>query len=119
MKSNRMVETLDALMSRVTAPELGLPASTISGAVITALNEEAVAAAALANKGGINIIVTYEAFGAKMHGAVQQEATFAVIERVPVLVCLVHTAPAIPLCPSSLTSLHKLISRIFRSIMRS
>jgi phosphoketolase len=76
MKSNRMVETLDALRFRVTAPELGLPES-IGGAVITALNEEAVAAAALANKGGINIIVTYEAFGAKMHDAVRQEITFA------------------------------------------
>jgi len=45
--------------------------------VITALNEEAVASAALANKGGINIIVTYEAFGAKMHGEVRQEIVFA------------------------------------------
>ena len=45
--------------------------------MITALNEEAVACAALANKGGINIIVTYEAFGAKMHGAVRQEIVFA------------------------------------------
>jgi phosphoketolase len=76
MKSNRMLETLDALRFRVTAPEPGLPES-IGGAVITALNEEAVASAALANKGGINIIVTYEAFGAKMHGAVRQEITFA------------------------------------------
>ena len=45
--------------------------------MITALNEEAVASAALANKGGINIIVTYEAFGAKMHGEVRQEIVFA------------------------------------------
>jgi phosphoketolase len=45
--------------------------------VITALNEEAVASAALANKGGINIIVTYEAFGAKMHGVVRQEIIFS------------------------------------------
>jgi phosphoketolase len=45
--------------------------------VITALNEEAVAAAALGNKGGINLIVTYEAFGAKMHGLVRQEILFA------------------------------------------
>jgi phosphoketolase len=49
----------------------------VDGAVITALNEEAVASAALANKGGINIIITYEAFGAKMHGVVRQEIIFS------------------------------------------
>ncbi len=76
MKSNRMVKTLEALKFRVTAPEEGVPESVL-GHVITALNEEAVASAALANKGGINIIVTYEAFGAKMHGAVRQEIIFA------------------------------------------
>lgn len=48
----------------------------VYGAVITALNEEAVAAAALANKGGINLIATYEAFGAKMHGVMRQEIVF-------------------------------------------
>jgi phosphoketolase len=71
-----MQRTLDALKFRVTAPEPGVPEDTL-GAVITALNEEAVAAAALANKGGINIVVTYEAFGAKMHGIVRQEIIFA------------------------------------------
>ena len=76
MRSNRMQSTLDALKFRVTAPEPGIPED-INGAVITALNEEAVASAALANKGGINIIVTYEAFGAKMHGVVRQEIIFA------------------------------------------
>ncbi|MFB3120539.1 MAG: xylulose 5-phosphate 3-epimerase, partial [Stenotrophomonas maltophilia] len=76
MRSNRMQQTLDALKFRVTAPESGMPED-IHGAVITALNEEAVAAAALANKGGINIIVTYEAFGAKMHGVMRQEIIFA------------------------------------------
>ena len=76
MRSNRMLRTLDALKFRVTAPEQGVPES-IEGAVITALNEEAVASAALANKGGINIIATYEAFGAKMHGVVRQEIIFA------------------------------------------
>lgn len=76
MRSNRMQRTLDALKFRVTAPEPGVPED-IHGSVITALNEEAVAAAALANKGGINIIVTYEAFGAKMHGVVRQEIIFA------------------------------------------
>jgi phosphoketolase len=76
MKSNRMLKTLEALRFRVTAPEPGIPEA-LDGAVVTALNEEAVASAALANKGGISIIVTYEAFGAKMHGAVRQEIIFA------------------------------------------
>ena len=76
MRSNRMQGTLDALKFRVTDPEPGIPED-IHGAVITALNEEAVASAALANKGGINIIVTYEAFGAKMHGVVRQEIIFS------------------------------------------
>jgi phosphoketolase len=76
MRSNRMQRTLDALKFRVTAPEQGVPEA-VDGMVITALNEEAVASAALANKGGINIIVTYEAFGTKMHGVVRQEIIFA------------------------------------------
>ena len=76
MRSNRMQATLDALKFRVTAPERGLPEA-LGGAVVTALNEEAVASAALGNKAGINIIVTYEAFGAKMHGVVRQEIVFA------------------------------------------
>lgn len=76
MRSNRMLHTLDALKFRVTDPEPGVPEA-VDGAIVTALNEEAVASAALANKGGINIIVTYEAFGAKMHGAVRQEIIFA------------------------------------------
>jgi len=76
MRSNRMQGTLDALKFRVTAPEAGIPEA-VDGAVITALNEEAVASAALANKGGINVVVTYEAFGMKMHGAARQEVIFA------------------------------------------
>ena len=75
MRSNRMQSTLDALKFRVTAPEPSVPEA-LGGAVITALNEEAVASAALGNKGGINLIVTYEAFGAKMHGVVRQEIIF-------------------------------------------
>jgi phosphoketolase len=76
MRSNRMLRTLDALKFRVTDPEPGIPED-VHGAVITALNEAAVAAAALANKGGINIIVTYEAFGSKIHGVVRQEIIFS------------------------------------------
>jgi phosphoketolase len=76
MKSNRMLKTLEALKFRVTDPEPGIPEA-VDGAVVTALNEEAVASAALANKGGINVVVTYEAFGAKMHGEIRQEIVFA------------------------------------------
>jgi phosphoketolase len=75
MRSNRMIQTLENLKFRVTDPELGIPEDT-HGSVITALNEEAVASAALGNKGGINFIHTYEAFGAKMYGVVRQEVIF-------------------------------------------
>jgi len=77
MRSNRMLRTLDTLKFRVTDPEFKTVPEDTHGAVITALNEEAVAAAALGNKSGINIIVTYEAFGTKMHGVVRQEIIFA------------------------------------------
>ncbi|HYE92339.1 MAG TPA: hypothetical protein VEA38_15020, partial [Terriglobales bacterium] len=76
MKSNRMLATLDALKFRVTAPEEGIPEA-VDGAVVTALNEEAVMCTAIANKGGINIVVTYEAFAPKMLGALRQEVIFA------------------------------------------
>ena len=76
MKSNRLVKTLEALKFRVTAPERGIPED-VHGSVVTALNEETVAAAALGNKGGINLICTYEAFGVKMLGLVRQEVIFA------------------------------------------
>jgi len=76
MRSNRMIQTLEALKFRVTDPEPSIPED-IHGAVITALNEEAVASVALANKGGINFLHTYEAFGTKMHGVLRQEIIFA------------------------------------------
>ena len=76
MRSNRLVRTLEALKFRVTDPEPGIPED-VQGAVITALNEEAVACAALANKGGINLVHTYEAFGTKMAGVLRQEIIFA------------------------------------------
>ena len=76
MKSNRLKKTLKHLKFRVTDPEDGVPED-VYGEVITALNEEAVCAAALANKGGINLVATYEAFGAKMHGVMRQEIIFA------------------------------------------
>ncbi len=76
IRSNRMNKTLDLLKHRVTAPEPGV-SEAVDGAVITALNEEAVVCAALANKGGINMVVSYEAFAVKMLGAIRQELIFA------------------------------------------
>ena len=76
LRSNRLNRTLDYLKHRVQSPEQGV-AEACDGAVITALNEEAVVCAALANKGGINLVVTYEAFAVKMLGALRQELTFA------------------------------------------
>lgn len=75
MRSNLLHRTLDTLKHRVTDPEPGI-AEAVDGKVITALNEEAVACAALANKGGISLYHTYEAFGVKMHGIVRQEIIF-------------------------------------------
>jgi phosphoketolase len=76
MMSNRLKKTLKYLKFRVTDPEEGVPEE-IYGKVVTALNEEAIAAAALGNKGGINLMATYEAFAAKMHGIMRQEIIFA------------------------------------------
>jgi phosphoketolase len=76
LRSNRLDHTLDLLKHRVYEAEPGVAESPIGG-VITALNEETVVCAALANKGGINLVVTYEAFAPKMLGALRQEITFA------------------------------------------
>jgi len=76
LRSNHMGRTLERLRRRVSRPEPGVPEA-VDGAVITALNEEAVAGAALGNKGGLNLIVSYEAFAVKMLGALRQEILFA------------------------------------------
>lgn len=76
LRSNSMGRTLDRLRHRVNTPEAGVPEA-VDGAVITALNEEAVAGAALGNKGGLNLIVSYEAFAVKMLGGLRQEIVFA------------------------------------------
>ena len=76
MRSNQLNRSLDLLQHRVTAPEAGV-AEGLLGSVITALNEEAVVSAALANKQGINLAVSYEAFAVKMLGAMRQELIFA------------------------------------------
>lgn len=76
LASNKMGDTLELLKHRVNEPEPGVPED-LHGVVITALNEEAVAAAALGNKGGLNLIVSYEAFAMKMLGLMRQEIIFA------------------------------------------
>jgi phosphoketolase len=74
--SNHMGRTLERLHHRVNAPEAAL-SEAVDGAVITALNEEATCGAALGNKGGLNLIVSYEAFAMKMLGGLRQEIIFA------------------------------------------
>jgi len=76
LKSNHMGRTLAVLKHRVNRPEPGIDEA-VDGAVITALNEEAVIGAALGNKGGLNLAVSYEAFAVKMLGALRQEIIFA------------------------------------------
>ncbi|MFC4159125.1 phosphoketolase family protein [Chitinimonas lacunae] len=76
LRSNGMAQTLERFQHRATHPEAGAPES-ITGGVITALNEEAVISAVLANKGGLNLAVSYEAFAVKMLGALRQEVLFA------------------------------------------
>jgi len=76
LRSNRMNQTLDLLKHRVTDPEDGV-AEAVDGCVITALNEEAVVSACLANQSGLNLVVSYEAFATKMLGALRQSIIFA------------------------------------------
>ncbi|HET9160214.1 MAG TPA: xylulose 5-phosphate 3-epimerase [Caulobacteraceae bacterium] len=76
LKSNQMGSTLELLKHRVNAPEADAPEAVL-GSVITALNEEAAAGAALGNKGGLSLAVSYEAFAVKMLGALRQEIIFA------------------------------------------
>jgi phosphoketolase len=75
LASNRLGGVLKALKHRVNAPESEL--EDLHGAVITALNEEAVVSACLANQGGLNLVASYEAFCVKMLGAVRQRIIFA------------------------------------------
>lgn len=76
LASNRMTQTLVRLKHRAHVPEPGV-AEAVDGRVITALNEEAVVAAALGNQGGLNLVVSYEAFAVKMLGALRQGLIFA------------------------------------------
>ena len=76
LSSNRFNKTLAYLKHRVTEPENGVYESE-DGKVITALNEEAIISAVLANRKGINIAISYEAFAPKMLGALRQKIIFA------------------------------------------
>lgn len=76
LRSNGMNQSLDHFRHRVTNPEIA-SAEAVDGCVITALNEEAVISACLANQAGLNLVVNYEAFGIKMLRAIQQTALFA------------------------------------------
>lgn len=75
LASNRLGGVLKALKHRVIDPESELEA--VDGQIITALNEEAVVSACLANQGGLNLVASYEAFCVKMLGAVRQTLIFS------------------------------------------
>ncbi|KMQ76647.1 phosphoketolase family protein [Marinobacter subterrani] len=75
LASNRLGGVLEVLKHRVTDPENDQ--ESVNGRIITALNEEAVVSACLANKAGLNLVASYEAFCVKMLGAVRQELIFA------------------------------------------
>ena len=75
LASNRLGGVLKALKHRVCEPESS--AESLHGSIITALNEEAVVSACLANQAGLNLVASYEAFCVKMLGAVRQTLIFA------------------------------------------
>src|SRR5690606_1250777 len=75
LASNRLTGVLEALKHRVSEPESEFEA--VDGRIITALNEEAVVSACLANQGGLNLVASYEAFCVKMLGAVRQTLIYA------------------------------------------
>jgi len=75
LASNRLTEVLKTLRHRVCEPESDLEA--VDGKIITALNEEAVVSACLANQAGLNLVASYEAFCVKMLGAVRQSLIYS------------------------------------------
>ncbi|PSF05155.1 xylulose 5-phosphate 3-epimerase [Marinobacter fuscus] len=75
LASNRLTGVLSSLKHRVNDPENDC--ESVQGKIITALNEEAVVSACLANKAGLNLVASYEAFCVKMLGAIRQELIFA------------------------------------------
>lgn len=75
LASNKLTRVLQTLKHRVSQPESAT--ESILGQVITALNEEAVVSACIANQGGLNLVASYEAFCVKMLGALRQRLIFA------------------------------------------
>ena len=75
LASNRLAGILAEHKHRVVQPEN--ERESLTGNIITALNEEAVVSACLANQGGLNLVASYEAFCVKMLGAVRQTLIFA------------------------------------------
>lgn len=73
--SNRLRGVLKDLKHRSNQPENDDEA--VDGQIITALNEEAVVSACLANKSGLNLVASYEAFCVRMLGAIRQDLIFA------------------------------------------
>lgn len=71
-----MGRTLARLKRRASRPRPGTH-DAVGGGVVTAPSAEAACAAALANKGGLNLIVSYEAFAPKMLGALRAEIAAA------------------------------------------
>ena len=72
---NRLNRIQSTLKHRVSNPENDQ--ESVKGSIITALNEEAVVSACLANKAGLNLVASYESFCVKMLGALRQELRFA------------------------------------------
>ncbi len=70
-----LVASNPGLRHRVTDPESS--SESVHGQIITALNEEAVVSACLANKGGLNLVASDEAFCPRMLVAIRQELIFA------------------------------------------
>lgn len=75
LASNRLTAVLQHLKHRVSDPES--ETESVTGAIITALNEEAVVSACIGNQAGLNLVASYEAFCVKMLGALRQRIIFA------------------------------------------
>ncbi|MEZ2720257.1 xylulose 5-phosphate 3-epimerase [Paenalcaligenes hominis] len=75
LASNRLNSVLQHLKHRVSDPESA--SESLTGNIITALNEEAVVSACIGNQAGLNLVASYEAFCVKMLGALRQRIIFA------------------------------------------
>lgn len=79
LASNRLTRILERLKHRVSEPDDEL--ESVTGDIITVLNEEAVVSACLGNQGGLNLVASYEAFCVKMLGALRQRIIFARMQK--------------------------------------